>query len=397
MAGKARNLRAIAATKGPQPAARRSGTPTGEWRPGYELDGESGQLVTDAIPDGVDVDWDHIFRHWNLDPELWVVVDGSLRVNAWEGPTREGTSIFRQYKATIRRRPNASRPSVVDPVLDQLARRRPRRADPLPDGPHAFVCAWADWQVGGHGTVEEFVARFEASLDAVAARARRAVRAGASQLVVGFLGDMVEGVDGQYASQLWEITLDGRSQRRMVRAAEAKVLTVLAPLFASTTVVAVPGNHGRPGPKVLTSAHDNADLECFEVVADKLTGSGFAAAHDVSFIENPESVVALVEAAGTQLLWVHGDQVRGDPSKLIDWWRRVAFTRWQDADCGHILLAGHRHHLRVEELAHRRWLMQCPTLGGESKWFAELGGGTSQPGTLSFTTADGAWWGLHID
>jgi hypothetical protein len=397
MAGKARDLRAIAETKAPATATRRSPSPTAEWRPGYSLDGDDGTVVTDAIPDGGDVDWDSIFRHWNLDPDRWTVVDGTLRVNAWEGPTTDGTRIFRQYKAAIRRRPDASRPQVVDPVLDRLAARRIRRPDPLPSGDRAFVVAWADWQVGGHGTVDEFVDRFAASLDAVAARARAAVRAGASQLVVGFLGDMVEGVDGQYAAQLFEITLDGRTQRRMVRAAEAKVLTTLAPLFASTTAVAVPGNHGRSGSKVVTNAHDNADLECFEVVADKLVASGFAAEHDVTFVENPDSIIALVEAAGTQLLWVHGDQVRGDPGKLIDWWRKVAFTRWQDADCGHVLLAGHRHHLRVEELAHDRWLVQCPTLGGESTWFAELGGGTSQPGTLSFTTAGGRWWDLHVD
>lgn len=397
MAGKARDLRAAAALRAPQAATRRDPTQTPDWRPGYELDGDAGAITTDAIPDGGDVDWDSIFRHWNLDPELWAVVDGTLRVNAWEGPTTDGTRIFRQYKAAIRRRHEASRPAVVDPAVDRLAARRPRRADPLPDGPHAFVCAWADWQVGGHGTVEEFSDRLHASLDAVTARAKAAVKAGASELVVGFLGDMVEGVDGQYANQLFEITLDGRAQRRMVRAAEAKVLTTLAPLFASTTAVAVPGNHGRSGPKVITNAHDNADLECFEVVADKLTGSGFAETHAVTFVENPDSVIALTEAAGTQLLWVHGDQVRGDPAKLIDWWRKVSFTRWQDADCGHILLAGHRHHLRVEELAHERWLMQCPTLGGESVWFAELGGGTSLPGTLSFTTADGSWWDLHVD
>jgi hypothetical protein len=36
-----------------------------------------------------------------------------------------------------------------------------------------------------------------------------------------------------------------------------------------------------------------------------------------------------------------------------------------------------------------RYVRQCG--------FAELGGGTSVPGTLSFTTADGRWWGLHID
>ena len=43
-----------------------------------------------------------------------------------------------------------------------------------------------------------------------------------------------------------------------------------------------------------------------------------------------------------------------------------------------------------------RWFMVAPTLGGESRWFADGGGATSLPGTLTFTTRRGAWWGLEV-
>ena len=52
--------------------------------------------------------------------------------------------------------------------------------------------------------------------------------------------------------------------------------------------------------------------------------------------------------------------------------------------------------MRIEELAVGRWLMVAPTLGGESRWFADGGGATSLPGTLTFTTRRGSWWGLEV-
>jgi hypothetical protein len=61
-----------------------------------------------------------------------------------------------------------------------------------------------------------------------------------------------------------------------------------------------------------------------------------------------------------------------------------------------VLVVGHRHHLRVEEVASGRWLFQCPAMDGGSRWYAEIGGATSQPGVLTFTTRDSRWWDLHV-
>jgi UDP-2,3-diacylglucosamine pyrophosphatase LpxH len=373
---------------------RRTGQPVETpWRPGYEVDGTAGEIVTGAV-DG-DVDWDSIFRHWNLDPALWEVVEGTLRVNAWEGPsTGGGQTIYRQYKASIVRRVAAS--VDVDPIVRRIAGRRPKRPA-ASDGTATFVSSWADWQVGGMPP-EAWEAQFTASLDGVVARAKVAAKAGADRALVGFVGDMVEGL-WNYSNQHFSITLDLRSQKRVVRAAEAAVVAAIAPLFPNgTTVVAVPGNHGRVAPKVVTRASDNADMECFEVVASEMTATGFAEEYGVKFVHNPESVITLTDASGTRVLWVHGDQVKGSADAIKKWYSQVLLTNWQNADAN-IVVTGHRHHLRIEELAggeEPRWLFQSPCLADQSDWFAELGGGTSQPGTLSFTTADGRWWGLDV-
>jgi len=382
----------FAASQPPTPATRRTGTPTPPWSPRLELDEGAGELTTGVV-DG-DPDWDSIFRHWNLDPALWEVVPGSLRVNAWEGPTADGTAIFRQYRANVVRR---RRPGVeVDEALRAVARWRPRKPAPEVDDPAAWVVAAADWQVGGHGGHEAFLDRFRSTLDGLYAEAIKAVRGNARHLVVALLGDMVEGVQGNYSAQTFEADLTVRDQVRMVRQCETALVKLLAPLFHRTTVVAVAGNHGRNAPKVVTTPEDSLDLMAADGMAEALTESGMADRHAVEFVIPTETAVALVEAAGTQLLLAHGDQVAGSADKVRDWWRRTAFTRWGDADVAEVLLTGHRHHLRVEELAVGRWLMVAPTLGGESRWYADGGGGTSMPGTLTFSTRRGAWWGLEV-
>ena len=386
------SLEEFAALRAPATATRRTAAATPQWSPRLELSGAAGELTTGAL-DG-DPDWDSIFRHWNLDPALWEVVPGSLRVNAWEGPTTDGTAIFRQYRANVVRR---TRPGVeVDDTLRAVARWRPRKPAPEVDDPAAWVVAAADWQVGGTGGHEAFLDRFRSTLDGLVAEARRAVKGGARHLVVAALGDMVEGVTGNYSSQPFEADLTVRDQVRTVRQCEAALLKALAPMFDRTTFVALAGNHGRGGPKVLTTPEDSLDLMAAEGVAEVLTASGMAERHAVEFVVPTGTAVALVDAAGTQLLLAHGDQVSGSADAVRRWWETVSFTRWGDADVASVLVTGHRHHLRVEELAVGRTFMVAPTLGGESRWYADGGGGTSLPGTLTFSTRAGEWWGLEV-
>ena len=380
----------FAATDGPTPGRRRKAEPSTPWAPGLEHDGTTGTLTTGAL-DEATPDWDHIFRHWNLDPDVWDVEPGSLRVNAWEGPSADGARIFRQYKASIRRRTGPT--LEVDDLVRKVTTWKPRKPK-APTGPASFVVCCADWQVGGHGGTPAFLERFHTTLDQLVPAAKAAARE-CSELVVLFLGDMLEGPPGaNYDAQGFEIDLGRREQLRVVRQCEAQVLKALAPYFATTQAVAVAGNHGRGKRKVDTHPEDNDDLLAFESVAELLTESGAADTYNLRFIAPRDAAVAIVETSGTTLLVGHGDTTGGSADKLRDHWRKLAFTRTGDADLGDVFVTGHRHHLRVEELAEDRWLMVCPTLGGPSRWFADIGGGTSRPGTLTFRTAGRKWWNL---
>lgn len=379
-----------AALEPPDRGRRRTAKPSLPWTPGVEHDDRSGTLTTGALDHG-DPDFDQIFRYWNLDPALWDVVPGTLRVNAWEGPTSDGSQIFRQYKAEIRRRTSSAVP--VDDQLRRVAKWRARKT-PAPHGDATFVVCFADWQVGGRPSSAAFVDRFESTLEQIEQQARRAAAEDCSRLLVLHLGDMVENVTGNYPSQPFEVDLSLRDQIRLVRQCETVALRTLAPLFTETQAVAVHGNHGRGNAKVLTEAQDNADLMAFDGVAEVLTASGAADAHSIRFIAPTETSVVLVETSGTYLLAAHGDQVGGNGDKLRTWWKSVTFTRHGDSDLADLLVTGHRHHFRCEELAEDRYLFICPTLGGPSTWYSDVGGGTSRPGTITFRTAGRKWWAL---
>lgn len=385
---------ALDAARPPDRPERSSARPTDPWAPGYDLDGDTGTITTDRIPDGTDPDWAAIFAYWGLDPAAWVVVDGgNLRVNAWQMPGPDGElRVHRQFKATIRRRRSDNENGwQTDDTLAGLARWKPRRLKPVDSGGSTWVVNPADFQIGGRGGVAAFQQRFDAALSDLVTAARYHRRNGVTDLVVGFLGDMAEGTFGNYPGQAFEVDLDRDEQTRLVAGYELTILRELAPYFATTTAVAVPGNHSRNNKDYETGESDVTDLTSFRWTASLLTYSGEADRHTMRFVlpeAHSGSLIARVESNGTSILYAHGHKARGDATKLTDWWRRMAFSRYGDADATDHLVTGHRHHVHIEEASLDRWVFVCPTLGGDSAWFHNAGGPTSRPGILHYTTRD---------
>jgi len=225
-------------------------------------------------------------------------------------------------------------------------------------------------------------------------RAKQAVKGGATHLLIPALGDLVEGVVGHYPAQPFTVDLDLSSQVRVARRVLLAWLKRLVPMFEHVTVVGIAGNHGRRGPKVETTYDDNADIDVVEGLAEVCAESEWG--RHIEFVIPRETLMSLVPICGTNVLLAHGDQCKGNSDKLRSWWKEVSFTRFGDSDLGDILIVGHRHHLRIEEIASARWLMQAPAMDNGSRWYAEIGGGTSHSGVLTFITAGARWWGLHI-
>jgi hypothetical protein len=98
--------------------------------------------------------------------------------------------------------------------------------------------------------------------------------------------------------------------------------------------------------------------------------------------------------AGTVVGLTHGHQYPR-PEKAADWWKGQTFGRQPIADAK-ILVSGHYHHFRAQQLGAGRLWVQAPTLDNGSDWWAMRSGEVSQPGLLVFSvTADG-WDDLRI-
>jgi hypothetical protein len=89
---------------------------------------------------------------------------------------------------------------------------------------------------------------------------------------------------------------------------------------------------------------------------------------------------------------VHGHQAPR-PDQIPAWFRGQAFGR-QPVSNATILVHGHFHHLRVQELGMTdegtsRFVVGAPTLDNGSSWFRQLSGESATPGLAVFELEQG--------
>jgi hypothetical protein len=87
------------------------------------------------------------------------------------------------------------------------------------------------------------------------------------------------------------------------------------------------------------------------------------------------------ELNGVPVAFTHGHKVSG---KEIDWLRGQSIKLLRDHGREPKLwVTAHKHHVKVDDMG-MWWRFQCPSLDGGSKWFEDLAGMWSTPGTLTF-------------
>lgn len=368
---------------------------SGDWTAGIEWNGTEGTITTAARPlprvDHDSVDWDDVLREWNLDPEIYAVVEPVL-FNVWDANLGNGEiERMRQVKGRVVLRRRIDGGPDVARLLAEIRRTRPRKAPPTGDG--VFSVVLADWQIGKadgdglRGTIE----RVYASIEAVKVRVRELRRQGRSIGTLNILwpGDSVEGCVGFYADQEYAIELDRREQAKVVRRLLLDAIKAWAPLFTEIRVVAVGGNHGenrRGKGDAFTGHRDNDDLAVIEQVSDILAENPEAYGH-VRFLIPEDALIATVETAGWTLGLTHGHVARESgtaEAKLRRWYERMAGGK-QAVGEADILVTGHYHHLRVADWGGCVWL-QAPALDGGSEWWQFSKGEVSDPGTLTFAS-----------
>jgi predicted phosphodiesterase len=359
------------------------------WEPGVAWNGKEGTIVTGALPAENAPNWDTILRVWGLDPDKFQVVEPVL-FNVWGDPLGQ---LNRQWKGKVIQR-TVSEDADMERMIQEIKKHKFAKPVIREEG-LAMLVAISDLQLGkgeGGGTAG-IVARFLAGISEVEARWKELVKTGRplSRLVVVGLGDVVESCDGHYDMQAFQTDLDRREQITVARRLLVKAITSWARFAPEVIVAAIPGNHGenRRGGKAFTTFGDNDDVAVFEQAAEVVRANPDY--DHVKFAFPKNDLTMTLDVCGTIVGMAHGHQFRGNP---LTWWAKQALGLQRTGDSS-LLLAGHLHHLVVQQSGARTFI-QAPSLDGGSQWFTETQGASAPAGILTLTVGGGYWDDLRV-
>jgi predicted phosphodiesterase len=341
------------------------------WRPRLEVDEKGGFFVStpQANPVGDVVD---LLGEFDLNPDEWTVT--GVRRSKWQ---RWDEEWLHSYRVNVVPR-NAH--AVVDfgQLEEDIKRWRPSKAAKPTKGDRAFVVAIGDTQWGkdaGDGT-EGTVQRVMSAMESATIRHRELKDRGIGTIVLPQMGDCIEGVVSQGGRITGRLDLALTSQIRLGRRVLFEWVKRMAPLTDRLIIPVVPGNHDESTRHVLTDPVDSFQVDIVSQVLD-MCAENPALQHVEARYPETDNTTLAIEVAGKLLGFAHGHQSRD----LVKWWEGQALgsTPVGSAD---ILITGHYHHLRVQNIGERLWI-QIPSLDGGSMWFKDRRGYDSPPGIVS--------------
>jgi len=352
-----------------------------------EVGADGGEFQTGEryAPIELSSDWDAVLEGFGLDPAVFYVVDDTVRMSKWqqskrtESGDRDVVWLY-SYKARFARRTPQATEADVDALRAKIDKWRPKATKPTSDAePCTFLINWADWQIGKseNGGVAATVERVQQSFEDCLARIKELRKAGRNieKVAIFNLGDPSEGCDNNYASQRFTVQLNLRAQLNLVLDLWTQGVAALDPdIFASVLC-----NHGewtRNGTsKPTTSDSDNVGGylgDTLQRIFDDVGPSEWHIAHD--------EMVQMVTLSGVPVAITHGHKISG---KEHEWLRGQAQRlQYETGVMPRLWVTAHRHHLAVDDFG-PFFRFQCPSLDGGSKWFSDMTGKWSTPGTLT--------------
>jgi hypothetical protein len=373
--------------------------PPAAYKPEVNWDGLNAEITSEVL-DGPIPDWNDILEKWGFDPTLYEAVE-PIKVSQWDVIHEGEQKTFYSYKGVVRQRSDVKDFDYKDLVREIKKHRRLN--ENLPGGDKAFVVCLADWQIAkadGDGT-EGTVKRILKMIDDVEVRIKELRKIGrdlGTLLVVG-LGDIIEGCDGNYSSQVFNVELNRREQTRIARRLIRDAICRWSKLFKKVIVTAVPGNHGenRKDGRNFTNPGDNDDVTVFEGVCEILSANPDAYGHIEFFIPENDTSIAL-DVGGNRIAFAHGHIPSGGGTpqqKIRNWWKDQSFCNTAIGSAK-ILVTGHYHHLSVIEYDRDKIHIQCPAMDGGSEWWEDKTGEHSRSGTLTFILDSDGYRDLEI-
>jgi hypothetical protein len=286
-------------------------------------------------------------------------------------------------------------PELDLPTLYAQARKAFKPVDRKSGPGKALVIVAADFQigkVGSRGNTQDLLARIFQSF----ANIETALKKGKyEQVVICDGGDILEGFDN--AANMAQLQSNDLSLMQQVDLAAAVMwdLIKLTTRYADTKYVSVGSNHcqfRRNGQKVGKPGLDDWGI----VITQQLRRLSVEKNLPVQyFIPQPddESVALDVFGDGYHILGlVHGHQANR-PDQFPNWLMKQAWGL-QPLAAANIIVSGHFHHLRVEELGQSpnggsRYWVQGSTSDNGSDWFRLNSGSDSATGITCFELESG--------
>lgn len=356
--------------------------------------GETGKNGTDEHLVAAD-DWDGVLRHFGLNPDEFEIVDDTVRMGSWqqskglEDGTRDTITLY-SYRARFARIRNRLPKADLDAAREQVWKWRPlaRRTPGSGLGaPCTFYIGWSDWQIGKDGTREFTIPRVHESIERSIDRIKELRKVGRNieGIAVANMGDPNEGCDGNYASQPNTIEMNQREQLNTALALWLTGLRALVPMAEKFDFISVLCNHGEwtrngLGTRPITSDSDNiggfladqlrvtlSDRDDFEHIRWTIPGS---------------EMTVTTELSGVLGAFAHGHKTPGT-AKELEWMQaqslRILRERGREP---RLWMVAHRHTLDIKDHG-PWWRIQHPSLDTGSKWFADIAGKWSSPGTFT--------------
>ena len=359
---------------------KRTNTPQ-EYRARLDIGPEGGYFVSTPrtageLPDAVDM-----FKDFDLDPKVWEVV--SVRKSRWQRYDGEWLEAAR-----VNVKPAAGFFGTdfdYNEFIKEVSKWKPNKTE-AHTGPLYAIYAIGDTQYGkdaGGGT-EATIQRVLKAIDEAVNRHKELLKLGRNigTVVLPQLGDCIEGSTSQNGKVLGRSDLGVSQQVRIGRRVLMAWIKAFAPLCEELIVPVVPGNHDETHRIMMTDPIDSWQIEVVAAVQDACAENP-ALAHVKFYYPKPDNATLAIDLGGTIIGMAHGHQ-----SKDMGKWIAGQATGRTPVGSADILLTGHFHHFRADQVGPRLWI-QVPAMDGGSAWFRDKSGLESPTGIVSLVVGDG--------
>jgi hypothetical protein len=365
-------------------------------KPFVEMTQDTAEISTGVVDKPI-TDWDSILLSFGLDPAIFEIANDKVRMSKWQSSKRlengdRDLIWLYSYKATFMRRktPAITKDDIAEIRASIRAFKPSKQASKVVDStPATFVVLWADWQLAksASGGVKATVKRVLDSFEKTSKRVKELQKTGRNIEQIAFvnMGDPVEGCDGHYASQLFSVEQTQRQQLLTALDLWTTGVTSLSDLAEKTKFISTLSNHGewmRRGNKSVTTDSDSADGFLADALKRILDGynlvDGWHIPHDQMTMQ--------VNLSGIECAFTHGHKIAG---KELEWLRAQSLRLLRDNGSEpRMWFTAHKHHIKIDDFgAFTRF--QCPSLdtdgstSGGSKWYTDISGVWSSPGTMT--------------